>query len=183
MLSIDSCLTTFSNLKPLPIIGLSSSSNNFYVNGETFLLFSIPILVKLDTTDHLIFEFSGAYTSIFQFSSVSGRSNGALLNLVQVSSSSSGLTVQSGTDLSAGDTLEINISTLLGPPSTNQLLSCSVAIEQNGYLKATGSLQLTPLPNSISLIQITATSKSLETSTSYSLWYISPDPLTSSSLI
>lgn len=136
--SYDSCQVTYSNLNAAVMNSLSLSTGTGTtpsINSRISANFSIPLLTNFYNSDYMTLVLTSSYTPLYQLTSLSGNvltlpSNYTPIFFTINSNTSSSLNLSINLNVTQGNIIYLNISSIITPPSTGTSITLTISLYQ-----------------------------------------------------
>lgn len=169
-------------------LSLVTSNKNIIVNSLIPYNFSLTLTNPIYNTDCLVLNLGNQYTPLYQLISLSGStiSVSNVFNPITFtinSQSSSVLNVSLDRNLSNGDQLYINLSSIFAPPSSGISPKFTLSIYQNGFIKAYSYLSIVVFPRTFTAINTSISNSTILAPSNYQVSFFTLDPIPSTGMI
>jgi hypothetical protein len=93
------------------------------------------------------------------------------------------LNVSIDKNITMGDILYLNLSSIFAPPSLGISPLFTIGIYQNGYIKALGSMTVTVSPNILTRMSTSITNSTISSASAYQIVFFTSDSIPSTGMI
>jgi hypothetical protein len=188
LVGYDRCTVSYSNLNALSMNSLTYTTTQVaYVNTAIPLTLSVPLLTNLYNLDFILINMASTYSPIYSLLSLTGSATTTqgtdTINFVINSNTAVTLNISTTSNITSGTTLSIIISNIIASPSSGISPVFTVGLYQALYLKSSGSVTMAVYPNAITSILTTAANPIVGALSTYSIKYISTDPIPTTGMI